>query len=327
LTIRRRDREDSGVRPLAESALLAAITVLLMFIGAYLPLAGLFVVLAWPVPVMIVIMRHGTRYGVLAVAVTVFLATMFLGALQALFAGVTLVGFIGLAFGVGLERNWNAATLVGAGTVAVTMAFLVAILVSGPLMGVNLFEQIQFMLTESVERAADMYIRLGLDQQAVEETREQMEMALVYLQMVFPAVLMFSALTYALWTYFMTRLILPRLGYEVPNLTPFADWRAPIWLAFILLGAFAADLLAPGGESLLSVLAGNVLFASDMIYRVFGVSLLYFFLRHFLRSRWLAGGAVAFLSLNAVVYVLLPLVGILDSGLDIRRRFRSRTTG
>ncbi len=326
MIIRRRNGENAGVRPLAESALLAAITVLLMFIGVYLPLAGLFVLLAWPVPVMVVIMRHGVRYGVMVVAVTVFLATMFLGLLQALFAGVILVGFIGVTFGVGLDRNWNAATLIGAGTVAVTGAFLVAILISGPLMGVNLLEQMQMMMEESIERAADVYLRLGLDRETVEETRDQIQMTMLYLHLVFPAVFMFSAMVYTLWTYLMTRLILPRLGYEVADLTPFDTWRAPIWLAFVLLAAFAVDIVTPAGESLLRVFARNVLFASDMIYRVFGVSLLYFFVHHFLRTRWLAVSLVVLLFFNEVVFLLLPLAGILDSGLDFRRRFRSRTT-
>ncbi len=326
MIIHRGNGDDTGVRPLAESALLAAITVLLMFIGAFLPLAGLFVVLAWPVPVMVVIMRHGVRYGVMAVVVTVLLATMFLGLLQAVFAGVTLVGFIGIAFGIGLDRNWNAPTLIGAGTVAVTLAFLVAILISGPLMGVDLLEQMQFMMDESIERAADMYLGLGLDPEQVEETVEQMQVTMVYLKMVFPAVFMFSALMYALWTYLMTRLILPRLGYVVPDLAPFAVWRAPIWLAFVLLAAFVGDIAAPVGESLVRMFARNVLFATDMIYRVFGISLLYYFARRYLRSRWLAGGLCAFLSLNGVIFLLLPLVGIMDSGFNFRGRFQSRVT-
>jgi len=317
-----------GARPLVESALLAAITVLLMFLGAYLPIAGILVILIWPIPVMVVILRHGLRYGLMTVGVIAMLTAMFMGILQALFAGVAIVGFIGVAFGLGLQRHWSAGTMIGAGTGVVAAAFLVAILITGPLMGVNLVDQIQFAMVESIERAADIYIGMGMDPDAVEETRQQMRDSLEFLQMVFPAVFMMAALMYASWTYLMTRWIVPRLGYEVPPMPSFATWKAPKWMAPLLLGAFLAEvLLAAQPDSFMRELSGNVLFATNMGYLLFGVALLYYFVRRVVSSRWLSGLLCAVLTFNSLMLLLLPLAAILDSGLDFRGRMGSGAAG
>ncbi len=309
---------------MAESALLAAITVLMMFFGTFLPVLGIFIVLAWPVPIMVVVLRHGLRYGIMAVIVTAVLAMLFLGILQAVFGAVALVGFIGLIFGVGLVRDWDAPTLIGAGAIMVAVSFLVAILVMGPLMGISLLDQIQYLMVESIERAEDMYRALGTDPERLEQTFEELRQAMEYLQLVFPAVIMFSAITYATWTYFITRLILPRLGYEVPEIAPFARWRAPPWLAAVLIGAFFHQMFAGGADTILSGLARNALFAANMAYFLFGVALLYYFVRHFVQNKWISVIVCFFLAMNAVMVLVLPLAAILDSGLDFRARFAAR---
>ncbi|MFW5896671.1 MAG: DUF2232 domain-containing protein, partial [Bacillota bacterium] len=212
--------QGGSTRALAESALLAAITVLLMFLGAVLPLAGFIVVLVWPIPVMLVILRHGLRYGIMTVAVTVVLSTIFLGVIQAVLAGITIVGLIGVAFGLGIHRRWSASRLVGVGTAVIALSFLITLAVAGPLMGVDLIAQIREATLLSAEMMADTYASLGVDEGR--DITAEMEMAVEVMETVFPAMLMMSAFVYSIWTFGVTRLILPRMGYPVPSLPSFA---------------------------------------------------------------------------------------------------------
>ncbi len=309
----------SSVRSLAESALLAAITVLLMFLGAFLPIAGFFVVLMWPIPVMLVILRHGVRYGLMTVAVTIVLSTIFLGIIQAVLAGITIVGLIGVAFGIGLRRSWTGSTLVGVGTAVIAVSFLITLALAGPLMGIDLVEQIQNTAARSVEMAAETYSSMGVAD--AELILEEMRTAIAIMETVFPAMLMMSAFVYSVWTFGVTRLLLPKLGYAVPPLPPFARWRAPIWLALALLASYGIILFMGGPEpvSYIVVLAENVLFAANGAYLVFGAALLYFLLHRLLGSPWVAGFACALIAINPIGVSILPLAAILDSGLDIRR--------
>ncbi len=317
----------SAVRALTESALLAAITVLLMFAGNFLPLAGMFLVLMWPVPVMLVILRHGIRYGLMTVAVTVVLGATFLGLLHAVFTGVTVVGFIGVIFGVGLRAGWDAPTLVGAASVVVAISFLMIIALSAPLLGVNIIETVRTSLQEGFEMAVDTYISHGLiDPEDAEQTEQQMQQAVELVDLLFPALFLMSAAVYALWTFLITRWFLPRLGYEVPVLPPFATWKAPVWLALVFLASFMLEMLwgQQAGPYWLD-LARNVFFIVNMVYLVCGAALLYFFLQRYLRLRWVAAAACFFVAMQSFGALLLPLAAILDSGLDFRDRVGSQS--
>ncbi len=319
--------QGGSVRSLAESALLAAITVLLMFLGAFLPLAGFFVVITWPVPVMLVILRHGVRYGLMTVAVTVVLSTMFLGIIQAVLAGITIVGLIGVAYGVGLLRRWPASTLVGVGTGVIALSFLMTLGLAGPLMGIDLVEQIQATAVRSAEMMAEVYAGAGVA--TPEDLVAELEAAVGIMETVFPAMLMMSAFLYSMWTFGVTRLILPRLNYPVPALPSFARWRAPIWLALVLLGSYGTIIVLGGDADTVNypvMLAENALFAANGAYLVFGAALLFFVLQRFIRSPLAAGGITALITINPIGVSILPLVAILDSGLDVRGFFDKRDT-
>ena len=58
------------VTSMTESGLLAAITVVMALIGVYVPLLGTVAVLMWPLPILVLIVRHGLRWGVMAVVVS-----------------------------------------------------------------------------------------------------------------------------------------------------------------------------------------------------------------------------------------------------------------
>jgi len=315
----------SPARSLAESALLAAITVLLMFLGAFLPVAGFFVVVMWPLPVMLVILRHGLRYGLMTVAVTVVLSTVFLGIIQAVLAGLTIVGLIGLVYGVGLLRRWSGPTLVGTGTGVIAVSFLITLSLAGPLMGIDLITQIQSTAVQSAEILAESYAGAGVA--SPEELAAELESAVAMMDTVFPAMIMMSAFLYSLWTFAATRLILPRLGYTVPHLPAFDRWRAPIWLAVVLLGSYGMLFIsAEGVRTYPVILAQNALFVANGAYLVFGAALLYFVVKRLIQSPLASGLITAVVTINPIGVSFLPLVAILDSGLDIRRFFDRRNS-
>ncbi len=314
------------MRAITESALLAALTVLLMFAGNFLPVIGFFLVLIWPIPIMLVVIRHGLKYGIMAIAVTIALGATFLGILQAVLTGVTVVGFIGVALGVGLRLDWDAPTLIGAASCAVALSFLIIVLLAGPLMGINIVEQIQTNVGEGFEQALEIYVQRGLlGPEDAEQMQEQMQLTVELVNMMFPAIFLLSSAVYAVWTFLVTRLVLPRLGYPVPALPEFSRWQAPVWLAFIYVASLLSEMFfaRQPGVYLLD-LVGNVFFLTNLVYLVCGTALLYFFLKHYLRFRWLAGLACFLVATHHFGALLLPLAAILDSGMDFRERFESK---
>ena len=56
------------VKSTTESGLLVAITVIMALMAVYLPIVGIAATLLWPLPIIVLIVRHGMQYGVLSVA-------------------------------------------------------------------------------------------------------------------------------------------------------------------------------------------------------------------------------------------------------------------
>lgn len=59
----------TNTKALVEGALLAAINIVLSIMALYMPILGSFATLVWPVPIVILGIRHGLRTSILATAV------------------------------------------------------------------------------------------------------------------------------------------------------------------------------------------------------------------------------------------------------------------
>ena len=58
------------ITPLTESGLLSALTVILALAAVYLPVVGVVASLVWAIPVIVLVVRHGLRWGAMAVLVS-----------------------------------------------------------------------------------------------------------------------------------------------------------------------------------------------------------------------------------------------------------------
>ena len=58
------------LKPLTESSLLSALTVILALAAVYLPVVGMAAALVWALPIIVLVVRHGLRWGIMAVLVS-----------------------------------------------------------------------------------------------------------------------------------------------------------------------------------------------------------------------------------------------------------------
>ena len=56
------------VKSTTESGLLVAITVIMALIAVYMPIMGIAATMLWPLPIIVLIVRHGMKYGLLSIA-------------------------------------------------------------------------------------------------------------------------------------------------------------------------------------------------------------------------------------------------------------------
>ena len=100
------------ITPLTESGLLSALTVILALAAVYLPVVGVVASLVWAIPVIVLVVRHGLRWGAMAVLVS--------GVIMALLIEPTIslrmvlsFGPTGLVLGYAFRRRWSGAQAFG----------------------------------------------------------------------------------------------------------------------------------------------------------------------------------------------------------------------
>ena len=71
------------VKSTTESGLLVAITVIMALMALYLPILGIAATLLWPLPIIVLIVRHGMQYGVLSVAAAAIIMTILISPMSA----------------------------------------------------------------------------------------------------------------------------------------------------------------------------------------------------------------------------------------------------
>src|SRR2546421_5424540 len=95
-----------SVRGLTEGAILAALVAVLALAANYVPLVGLAANFLCPIPLAVLMIRHGLRVAALATVVAIAIGSAISGPVTGV---LILLGFapVGLAIGFGLRRQWR----------------------------------------------------------------------------------------------------------------------------------------------------------------------------------------------------------------------------
>src|SRR5205809_7034389 len=100
-----------SVRGLTEGAILAALVAVLALAANYVPLVGLAANCLCPIPLAVLMIRHGLRVAALATVVAIAIGSAVSGPVTGV---LILLGFapVGLAIGFGLRRQWSTSTVI-----------------------------------------------------------------------------------------------------------------------------------------------------------------------------------------------------------------------
>ena len=65
------------IKALTESSLLTALTVIAALVSVYVPILGIAAALIWPLPVIVIVVRHGLRWGIIStIASTIIMSIL-----------------------------------------------------------------------------------------------------------------------------------------------------------------------------------------------------------------------------------------------------------
>lgn len=310
-------RETKAIRPLVEGAFLGALVLVLTFFSLYVPLAALFITFIWPIPIIILGVRHGMGFSIKATVVVALLSAMLFHPFYFL---VTLLGFglVGIVIGGSLEEGFSPLKTYLLGTGASFFSQLLLLFVGMRMMGFRPLEELQYAL----EQALNLYSKLGLDPQIMGDMEKMMGEQLQMVVLLFPAIFLFSAAVTAGGTYLISLQVLRRLGYKKASPIPFKEWRMPKGLAALFIILFGVTLF---GEY---PLIQNLLMIVFILFFLQGLSVAYYLMYQYLKGRWpILLLLVLFILFAPLVVQALMITGIIDIWFDLRNLKKGQQDG
>lgn len=311
------------VTSMTESGLLAALTVIMALIGVYVPLLGTVAILMWPLPILVLIVRHGLKWGVMAVVVASVLTAVLIEPMASIRLALAFAPG-GIALGIGFRNEWSPVRTLATGIVASMASKLAALALLFAITGIEPFSMQFDMMESSFDQTIEFYRGVGMSEDQLSEVKANLTENLSLMRLLVPLMVVMMGLMDTLVNYYFGGKVLRRLGHEVKTLPPFTEWRLPpafaYLFAFSLIGAYWGttrniDLLyrASLNLSMLATLAGLVE----------GVSVYMYASKHYQWSKFLTMFVITFVMLNAFLVRLLCLVGLFDMVFDYRKRYWS----
>ena len=312
------------ITPLTESGLLTALSVVLALMAVYLPFIGFLLVLFWPLPLIVLVVRHGLRWGLMAMAAAGILVGLLVEPLLSLrlvvaFAPAGLL--LGWAFAKGLSgvRTFLLTLLAAVAGQAAAVGLLLWVTDVNPLaMQVDI-------LQSSFDSSLQLYEGMGMSEDSLAQARADIEQGMQMLNYLFPLVFILMGLFYAVVSYVAGGKVLKRLGQDVPQFPPFHEWRLP--QGFLYLFGFALVGLYWGGTreiTWLYQLSLNANVLAIMAGLLQGIVLVHCLLRHYKVSMPLRVVLYVFIIMNPFLAQVTAMTGLIDMLFDYRRRFAAR---
>ena len=307
------------VRSMVEGGLLAAIAIIFAVISAYLPLIGPFVNLLWPVPIILLGVRHGYKWSIMATVVAGVIIAMLLHPLQAV-SVVVGFGLIGIVLGYAFRMEFSPAKTIVWGSVASLLSKIALLAIGAAIMGVNPFTMQGEVMAQAVQQAVEVYRNFGMAEQDLAKMTESMQAMIELMKIILPAGFIMASVADTFLNFLIAKKVLKKLGHNIPDFPPFKQWTLPSYVVYF----FALSLvMIYWGRSrditLLYNVGMNVQMVANMLLFVEGLALFYFIVDKYNLSRMVKGIILFLILTNGMFSQMIIFVGAAETIVDYRR--------
>ncbi|SHM17561.1 Uncharacterized conserved protein YybS, DUF2232 family [Caldanaerovirga acetigignens] len=308
-----------STKAIVEGALLSAITVILSFFSIYVPGVGLLADLVLPVPVIILGMKHGLSVSLLSVLVSGAVIAAFSGPIRAI-TGVLSFGLVGMGMGWALKRKYSPFKVFAVGTGASLVSNIALFMLSLAIMGINPFLQEIEIYRESLNSAAKVYSRIGVDPETIKPALEMYGKILDLMPLLIPAMLVLASVSSSFLCFHISKMILRRLGYSMEDFPPIWQWKMPPYtLLLFLMGQLSVLVESYWPVGILKQIGLNLQMIFSIAFFIQGLAVLAFFLGKYNVSKVLRVFVILFLFSNPFMAQLIFLLGMIDTAFNFRR--------
>ena len=304
---------------MVEGGILASIAIVFALISVYLPFLGVIVNLIWPVPVLLLGVRHGLKASLMCLTVAGIIIAILINPIQAI-SVVFGFGFIGISLGYAINQRWSPLKTMMIGSVASLLSKGAVLLISIVLMGINPLT-VQLAATgQALEQALAIYQTLGFTAEQLQAIRTTMETTIGLLKYIMPAGFALASVVDTYLNYLIAKKILARLGNPQPDFLEFRLWQILGYILWIYgVSLLLVTFYNQQPDNLLYLIGVNLQMVTNVILLIQGLSIVYYYIHYKNWPNFLKSLIVILLFSSQFLVQVIVLMGAFDVVFDYRR--------
>ena len=298
----------SPVRPVVEGGVLTAVAIIFALISTYLPVIGVFVNLLWPVPIVLLGVRHGYKWSIMAVVASGLIIALIMHPLTAVSVAVGF-GLIGIALGYGLRQGFSPTKTLLLGAAASLLSKAAVLAITAAVMGFNPLSMQTEAMSTGLAQAIEFYRGMGMNADDLARMEAMIQPMMDLMKVILPAGFVMAAFIDTFLNFQVAKAVLARLGQPVAAFPPFRRWGMPRFTIYVLLVALVAMYWGKTREWELVYNTGvNLQVLTTMLLFIQGLALVYFLADKYNLSR-IVRGIILFLILSNGIFMQALIVG------------------
>lgn len=305
-------------RAMVESALIVALAVVFALAGIYIPLLS-YALIFLPVPFIIIGVKHGIKYNILAVIAAAIIIGSMTEPMRALFIAVT-GGLNSIVVGYMIQKKHPVSRIMFWGSIASIVASVLSLGLVSYLMNMNIIDIIEDTFTMTNEIYEGIFKNVGTDENRIKELKTMMENAKNMAIMLLPSSVIFVSVILTYINYLVSGIVLKRMGKEIQKPKKFSQFRLP---KNILMGTIIILVLTylVSGMNIVNyqTLFANVFYIFFIIYLIQGISVVSFYMTNHGIGRFLKAIIIFIILSMPGVAMILSLLGLGDVIFNIRK--------
>lgn len=316
--------ENRRVKPMVEGGILAAIAVAMSLISMYIPIIGSLVAFILPLPIVVLVVRHGVRWGIMSTVIAGVLIAMLISPLQAI-SIVVVCGFIGVVLGYTYRKGYGAVRCLAISSASAIVSILVVMAVSLLLIQVNPMDIQMDVMNQAFDESLEVYRSSGMSEAEIAAAAEKFKNGLETVKQLVPVTIILAGLFETYINFIVSGIVLRRIGNKnIPQLPPFKEWKLPVILVYIYAFSLIGMYWGASREiELLTNASMNFNMFASILAFIQGLAILFYAADRYNLSKFIRG-IILILTLTSGMFHIVALIGLFDIIFDYRKRFAIR---
>lgn len=311
--------QKSPVRPVVEGGVLTAVAIIFALISTYVPVLGAFVNLIWPVPIVLLGVRHGYKWSIMAVVASGIIIALIMHPLTAV-SVVVGFGLIGIALGYAVREGFSPAKTLLLGAAASLISKAAVLAISAAVMGFNPLNLQTDAMVKGLEQAMEFYRGMGMKAEDLAQMEATMRPMMDLMKIILPAGFVLASFVDTFLNYQVAKAVLAKLGQRLEPFPKFRHWMMPRFTVYALAVALVSIYWGKTREIDLLFNAGmNLQVITTMVLFIQGLALFYFLTDKYNLSRIVRGIILFLIFSNGIFMQALIIGGAFDLIFDYRQ--------